>query len=289
MMDETLNCRSILCTPITKEMTFETSSLSCDAIVLDLEDSIPLAEKEKARNLLDLRLQQARQIPSRPKVIVRINSVNGKNGIQDLVALVAAKAAPDAIHIPKAENREEVQFVHHFLRHYCPSIRLQLIIETAKGLNGLSALVKDAPYINGLVFGAADFAADIRSNLNWDSLKIYRLELIKIAKLNNLHVIDAPYFDFRDLEALKGEVAKSYDLGFSGKIAIHPIQVEPINGGFLPNLNDFLESLEIVDESKKHESSIFTYKGRMIGPPIVNCARRVIGTYRQFQGAEHHA
>lgn len=284
MADETLNCRSILCTPITRELRIDGASVACDALVLDLEDSIAATEKSAARRLLGVRIEAARQISNKPKIIVRINSVRTKEGVEDLIALAGCSAGPDGIHIPKVESLGEVQFVQQFLKHYFANIRLQVIVETARGLSEIPAILRELPYINGVVFGAADFASDIGTNLNWESLKMYRADLIKAAKLNNVHVIDAPFFDYHDAPGLSGEVAKSYDLGFSGKIAIHPSQVATINEGFSPKLSDFLESMEIVNAAMAEGSPIFRFKGRMIGPPIVNCARRVIGTYRQFNG-----
>jgi (S)-citramalyl-CoA lyase len=282
MANTTINCRSILCSPILKEVDFVQANFDSDAILFDLEDSIPLDKKEHARQQLASKLKLARSLPYKPKVFIRINSVRSKDGIVDLLALLASQFGPDIIHLPKVETKEEIDLVHQLILHYFPDTKLQVIIETAKGLSAITDILKSLHYIHGLVFGAADFAADIGTDISWSSLQSYRIELVKIAKLNNLTVIDSPYFDYLDEPGLIKEIALSYDLGFDGKIAIHPCQIGAINKGFLPTLEEVLEALEILEEASKQSQPIFRFKGRMIGPPMLNCARRVVSSYNYF-------
>jgi (S)-citramalyl-CoA lyase len=283
-----LNCRSLLCTPITMKVDFENFKVPCDGIILDLEDSIPPERKQEARSLLKSKIVQAEKIPGRPKIFLRLNSVKTRDGIQDLIALLDCEIGPDAIQLPKIESADEVRFVTQFLKNYFPQMQLQLIIETGRGLSEGSKILGGASQLNGLIFGAADFSSSIGVRLNWRNLEIYRAEIIKLAKLNNLTVIDSPFFDIENLDGLQDEVAKSFDLGFSGKVAIHPGQVQIINNGFLPSRNEYLESQEIINEASRVGAVVFKFKGRMIGPPIVNWARKVVKAYQQFHDVERH-
>lgn len=284
MATEPMKCRSILCTPILMDVDFSNAPIESDVVLFDLEDSIPQDKKEAARQLIPHKLHSARKHPSRPKVFLRVNSIRTKDGISDLLSLLSGGVGPDVIHLPKVETKEEIDVMNHIISHHFPLTRLQLIIETAKGLATIGDILKSRAHcVNGLVFGAADFSSDIGSSMNWEALEIYRVELVKAGKLNNLQVIDSPYFDYQDLDGLKKEAQDSYELGFTGKLAIHPSQVHIINAGFLPSMEDVLDSFAILEEASKQSSPIFSYKGRMIGPPILNCARRVIETYNSYR------
>jgi citrate lyase beta subunit len=100
--------------------------------------------------------------------------------------------------------------------------------------------------------------------------------------MHRLHVIDSPYFDCSDIYGLRQEAALSAKMGFTGKMAIHPSQIVEINDAFLPTKEKIDWARQIVIEANKQTSAIFKIDGKMIGPPIVEGAKRLIEYYNSF-------
>ncbi len=275
---KTFNCRSILCTPI---LLNAKHNLDYDGLLFDLEDSISINNKEEARRLLPNCIKATRENNTKT-IYARVNSIRCRLGILDLMEILSSGIAPDIIILPKVETIEEIMCAYQMLIHDFPNTKIQVVIETAKGLSAIGYILNKVKFIHGLIFGAADFSADIGSDLNWDSLSLYRAELVKIGRINNLQVIDSPCFDYQNHERLKKEIILGYQLGFTGKVAIHPSQIPFINDGYLPTKEDINESHLIIEAANKQSTQIFKLNGRMIGPPIVKRAKRLIEKYQTY-------
>lgn len=274
--------RSILCTPVFMASTLLNKVADYDGLLFDLEDSIPIGEKQKARSLLHKCIEIGRAISMNKNIYVRINSIKSKEGILDLTSIFSSEIAPDIIQLPKVETADEVIMAQQMLMHNFPDIKIQVIIETAQGLASIGSILEKTKCIHGLIFGAADFSLDIGTDLKWESLLLYRSELVKIARIHGVQVIDSPYFDYQDDKGLKEEVSFGYQLGFHGKMAIHPKQILAINHGYLPSQQKINLAFQIIEEAKKQKEQIFQLHGKMIGPPIVESAKKIVSAYQNY-------
>ena len=189
-----------------------------DAIILDLEDAVPVEAKEAARAAL-------RSLPDSVPVLVRINAAGTPWHEDDLAALGDLPLA--GIVLPKAEALADIARV--VLSH--PVVAL---IETARGLVEARQIAA-APGVARLAFGSIDFAADLGCGHEREALASARCELVLASRLAGLAApLDGVTANFRDDAAAAGDARYARMLGFGGKLAIHPQQVAPILGGFRP-------------------------------------------------------
>lgn len=128
----------------------------------------------------------------------------------------------------------------------------------------------------GLIFGAADYSASVGASLAWEALLFARSRIAVAASSSGLRAIDAPCFDLDDAARLRCEIELSRQIGFAGKAAIHPEQVEAINRGFTPSAEAVARAREILAESERHGGQICVVEGQMVGPPGVLAARRLL-------------
>ena len=123
--------------------------------------------------------------------------------------------------------------------------------------------------VKGLALGGADLSASLGSTMDWDSLLYARSKMILEAAINNLFSNDSPFMDIQNLEALGEESKKAKALGFNGKAAIHPGQLEVITNSFLPNEEEISEAKEIIKAFNQSSSAVIAFNGRMIDQPII--------------------
>ncbi|MCB0405452.1 MAG: CoA ester lyase [Bdellovibrionales bacterium] len=271
-----MRLRSSLVTPALHVQFVKALEVGADAAITDLEDSIPLDKKDEAR-------RRAFAPHRMPKLALtrclRINSPTTAHGIKDLAALLEANDAPDVIHIPKVEAPEHVQMVESALATKHPNIRYFAIIETAKGLSRALEIAQASKKLDALIFGAGDFARDINVNIVWGNLAFARHAIVLAAAGAGIGAIDSPCFEIHNHRKLAEECHMARQMGFSGKIAIHPNQVETINQSFGPDKLSIEHARAIVEKSRQTDASIFVVNGQMIGPPIVHQAREMLNHY----------
>lgn len=276
-MKNSKKLKSILCIPALKEIKSNLiTENSPDAILLDLEDSVPWHEKEKARAILKQKVEQIKELNSNRCMLCRINSIKTDEGFKDLFEIYKSGIKFDLIHIPKIETLDELRMLNHFKSTYKMQFGIQIIIESAKGLIEMNRILSEFPEIDGVVFGAADFSLDVNLDILWDSLLIYRQEFVKYGRLHRVQVVDSPFFDFNDNIGLRRECDLSLKLGFTGKMAIHPCQIDTINSSFRPSDDKLQIAKRIVQEAKHSSSAIINIDGKMIGPPMIQAAMRLL-------------
>ena len=142
------------------------------------------------------------------------------------------------------------------------------LIETPKSIQNLEEIASHKNVI-GIALGGADLSASLGSDMSWDSLLFTRSKIILEAAVNNLFTIDSPFMNIEDISSLENESVLSNGLGFDGKAAIHPDQIETITKSFLPNEADIREAKEIIKLFNSSSEAVITYKGKMIDMPIV--------------------
>jgi len=252
--------RSLLFVPGDSARKLEKAPTSgADALIIDLEDSISPARKEEARATTLGFLEQFGKISSRPLLFVRVNSIASGLIDADLDAVVAGR--PDAIMLPKAEGGTSIvhldaklaarEAVHGLAEG---TIRIvALTTETAKALFLAGTYAGASTRLTGLTWGAEDLSAELGAEANrgeddrfLDPYRLARSLCLAAAAAAEVQAIDTVYVDFRNEAGLRREAEEARRDGFTGKLAIHPGQVETINAVFTPTADAIAKAEAVV-------------------------------------------
>ncbi|OCW58909.1 HpcH/HpaI aldolase/citrate lyase family protein [Hoeflea olei] len=283
--------RSLLFVPGDQDRKMAKASGSgADALILDLEDSVAVPRKAEARQMVTAFLAQADRSAPAPRLIVRVNALDTGLTDDDLAAVVAA--APDAILLPKAGSGADLQDLSariavHEAEAGLPdgAIRIHaLMTETARGLLSAGSFAGKSARLSALAWGAEDLAADIGAASNKDETGRYT-DVFRMARSLTLlaaadagvEAIDTVFTDFRDNDALAAECRAAVRDGFSGKMAIHPGQVETINAAFTPAREDVERAVRILAlfAAAGPDAGVLSLDGKMIDRPHLRQAERV--------------
>lgn len=277
--------RSLLFVPGNRRAMIEKSWTSgADALIFDLEDSVPDDAKGEARELVRAALQKA--IEPHPFLMVRVNALRTSHwqadvqsvGVKNLFALLIPKCESFAA---IQELRQLIEQQGHMAGMHDGALRLFLLIETAKGLLAASRLAKSTARISGLAFGAEDFRLDMGLAATPDGREVFfaRSYLAIVARGAECLAIDSVFTDFKDSEGLRRETQTAKELGYNAKLAIHPQQIPIIHEVFRPTEREIAEARRVVEAFAKAQaahSGVASLDGRMIDKPIVDRARRLL-------------
>jgi (S)-citramalyl-CoA lyase len=277
-----LPTRSWLFTPATRPERFPNAAANhADVIIVDLEDSVAPSDKAQARaTALDFVPRLSAHLGgAAPQVIcaLRINGIDTLAGLEDLAALLASEADPPFLVVPKIDSAGHVQILDRLLTTARKQSRLVAQIESAQGLAQVESIASATPRLAGLMFGTADMAADLGSDLNWNSLLYARSRLVAAAALKGLLAVDAPFFVIKDVNRLVQETANAVALGFTGKCAIHPSQVAMINAALVPSGSEISHARAVLEENEK---GVGVVNGVMVDEAVARRARRVLARAR---------
>lgn len=268
-------CRSVLITCALFPRRYERGEIvGADVTVLDLEDSVPFHRKDEARRLALPFLAAGRRGQS--LLGVRISSLRSAEGLRDILYLTESGARPDLVMVPKVDTAEDLRIVEQLLCGALPDLGFLVIIETARGLCAVDEIAAASDRIRALVCGAADLSTDLGTGLAWESLLYGRARMAVACAAAKVAAVDTPCFEIGDAVALAGEIEKTRLLGFVGKCAVHPDQIEAINQGYSPPAAAVERARKIVAHSENAGGQICVVDGDMIGPPHVTAARRLL-------------
>ncbi len=261
-----------------------------DVVMVDLEDAVPLQEKDAARLLARNFL---RSYTDRNKeMFVRINGLDTPYALDDLREILPA--LPDGIRLPKADNPEVVERLDTLLTEHEEHLGLEIghfkiipSIESAEGVLNCVQTAVSSPRLVALAFGAEDFTAsmEIDRTKTGEELFSARTQIVWAAKAAGLQVIDTIFPDVNDMEALRTETALIKRLGFTGKSLVNPRQIEIIHEVFRPSAKEIEHALEVMDAIKRARemgTGVISLKGRMVDAPVVTRAARVLKTAIAF-------
>lgn len=268
--------RSLLFTPATRPDRFARAvSSGADAVVVDLEDSVAISEKDIARRQA---LDWLSQSPSCHVLRgLRINSPFTEHGTADLRALRASDARPDFLVIPKIASPAEIVELAAQLQDKHAEVRFVALIESARAVLQVDAIAACNQRLVALLFGASDLSVDLRSDRTWDALLYARSRLICAAAAAGVEAIDSPCLEVTSENAVLEEATKARMLGFTGMAAIHPKHISPIHAAFTPSVAEIELARRIVVESGKGVSVL---DGQMIDEAAARRARRILGLVR---------
>ena len=254
--------RSILAVPATSNaFLLKAASCSADGIFIDLEDAVPLSQKSQARAAAVDALQQLSW--GAKTVSVRVNALGSEWALDDLIS-VSQCGRLDTVLIPKVETADDVLFVHRLLlalelKHLRNRpFGLEILIETTKGLANVEAIAASSPRLESIAFGVGDYCLDLQTfdtafgssnkdyavlarasgaapTMHWnDQWHFAMARISNAARANGLRPIDGPYTDYHDSDGYGVACRRSRALGFEGKWAIHPSQIDTANLEFSP-------------------------------------------------------
>jgi citrate lyase subunit beta/citryl-CoA lyase len=256
-----------------------------DLITLDIEDSVPPAEKPKAREMVRENLKLVGSGGS--LVYVRVNNWETPWIVDDLEAVV--HEGLDGVVLPKCAGAEQVRRLEYKLEELerkrglpLGGIAVQLLIETAIGVMNAypSALVSKR--VNSLIFGAVDYTKDMRVKLTiqGEELLYARAHTACAARAAGLIAIDHPFVAYQDAEAFEQSTRYGRQLGYEGRMLIHPNQIEPSHRIYTPSPEDVQWATEIVkvfeEEGIAKGLAAINYKGQMVDTPVYDNARSIL-------------
>jgi citrate lyase subunit beta/citryl-CoA lyase len=261
-----------------------------DALILDLEDSVGAARKGAARQIVAQYIAATRALQVRPRLYVRINALDTPLWEDDLGGVVAA--GPDGVLLPKARSGEDVHKLSIALHHAeersgMPTGATRIIAiasEVAVSLLMLSTYVEASARLEGLTWGAEDLAAAVGAHANreadgsWTSpYQLARNLCLFTAIAANAQPIDTVFVDFRDDDGFRREASMAARDGFTGKMAIHPSQVAPINEIFTPRPEEVARAQEIVKAfADAPDAGVLAIRGHMVDRAHVKGAERIL-------------
>ena len=263
--------RSWLFTPGSRPDRFaKAAATSAEALILDLEDSVAEDGKAQARAHVVAFLESRPAIGQ--QVIVRINPLGRAVGLEDLAALAQLGSGPDYLLIPKAEEPGELALVARVLEDAGSGARLAALVESARGVARAAALAEATPRLAALMFGAADYAADLGQQVSVFQPDFARVSLVNAAAAGGIAAIDSPFFAIDRPEELAVECRRSRALGFYGKAAIHPAQLDAIGEAFSPTQAERDLAQRILTAAP---DGVGVLDGKMIDVAMVRWARRI--------------
>ena len=288
--------RSFIFVPGNRENMLERAkSFKADVIMVDLEDSVPPREKASARDMAkDWVPALSRQ---GQRVMVRVNSLDTGLTRSELETLVS----PDlyGISLGKVESKWNIRDVDRMLYAIEPlagvepgSTKVVAWAETASALVDARDIADSSQRVIALAFGAEDFTNDmgIERSDSGDEVQVPRSLVPVAARAANVASLDSPFVAFQDPEALRADAQKARQMGFTGKHAIHPAQLDIINEVFSPAPDEVAYARRVMDAWDKAEAEgrgSLALDGRMVDVPVVKRAQNLLAFADAIEAQGH--
>ncbi len=258
----------------------------CDGVIIDLEDAVPLSEKDAARVLVRRFLEN--HTDRNKEVLVRINPLDSKWGYDDLREVLPAM--PDGIRLPKADTPEIVERLDTLLTEFEEELEVPIghfrilpSIESAQGVINCIKTARTSDRVFALAFGAEDYTAslEIERTKTGEELFHARTRVVWAAKAAGIQAIDSIFSDVNDMEGLQRETALIKTLGFTGKSLVNPRQIDVVHEIFAPKQEEVDYALQVVEAIKRARemgTGVISLGGKMVDAPVVKRAVRVLKT-----------
>ncbi|MGO8919622.1 MAG: HpcH/HpaI aldolase/citrate lyase family protein [Stellaceae bacterium] len=286
--------RSMLFVPVTVEkFVAGAAKRGADALILDLEDSVPPGEKQRGRELLQ---QAAAQVAlNGADVVVRINRP-WRQALRDIEAAVSPRV--QALMLTKVESADHVRMIAETVeeleaeRGMAPgATKLVALVETAAAFFRLEEIARAHPRLVGLSLGAEDFALSVGMLPEAEGLFFPKQQMIFAARAAGILPLGflGTVADFRDLDAFRATIRRSRRLGFAGASCIHPAQVPILNEEYRPSPEEVARAERAVaayDAAIAAGIGAIELDGKMIDVPVVARAKHVLAQHRAVLARE---
>jgi len=276
----------LACPASSLKMMAKAAASAADEVIFDLEDGCALSQKEAARKTL---IEAFKTLDFKKKIrAFRPNGVHTKFFCRDVIeVVVAAGANIDVIVLPKVHEAADVQFADGLLTEIeqkanLPEgqLKLEALIESAKGVLHAEEIAASSARMVALIFGSADYAGDIGARLPVrEQVYLYpKSKTVAAARAAGIQVIDGITPQFRDLDQCERDTRSAAEMGFDGKWAIHPDQVEVINRVFTPSAQEIAHAQEILELYRKADresgTGVIAFKDEMVDEASLHMERR---------------
>ena len=300
MKDFTLRRTSLYIPGNNPGMLVNAAVFGADSVIFDLEDAIPLAEKDSARILVRNALRSLRY-PG-VEITVRVNSLSTPFGRADFEEIVPL--APSALRLPKCETADNLREADDLISELemrsgiaAGRVKIIPIIETALGGSNLLEISRSCERIVALNYGAEDYTADLGAVRTREGRELddIRARTVMAARIAGVQALDSVFTDVNDSEGLFAEVVRIRGLGFDGKSVIHPRQVSVVHRAFTPSDREISFAqrvLKAMEEAALKNSGVLSLDGRMVDAPVVAKARKILALAEAARGGKkegtHH-
>jgi citrate lyase subunit beta / citryl-CoA lyase len=271
-------------------------SYGADVIIVDLEDAVMPENKAVARALVSDAIQKARAAGQVARVVIRLNALQTGLAEDDIAATISS--APDGYVVPKVADAAEVAEVAGLVERAESRVGslkeisiFPIATELPIAIFRLEAIARAHKRVKGIFWGMEDLGAELgalntRGN---DSRILPAFELVRslslfAASAAGVASVDTPFVDFSNSDGLIREANDARAIGYSGKLAIHPVQVPLINAAFSPSEEELEEARMILELSRNGGGAAFRYKGRMVDTPHLVAAERLLARAKMMPG-----
>lgn len=273
------------------KMVEKAPTIPADIITLDLEDSVPPAEKENARKLIVEKLKFAGSGGS--QVYVRINNWETEMTNADLEAIV--QPGLDGVTLAKTGHPDDVQRLAWKLEELerrrgmeIGTVKISMLLETAKGIMNAYECCMASPRNVNAIFGAVDYCRDMRVKLTNEAVEQQwgRAKMAVACRAAGIVAIDAPFVSFKDTEAFERNVMEGKQMGYEGRMIIHPSQVEPSNRLYAPDPADVEWAHGVVkvfeEEGIAKGKAAVSYLNKMVDTPVYLNAKDILAAQAEI-------
>ena len=278
-----------------KKMT-KAAGLEADALILDLEDAVLPASKDKGRDLACEFLQRAK---TSSQIWVRINPLDSEYVGDDLAAIIPL--SPAGIMLPKPDGPVDIETLSRRLdrleaKYNLPIGDIKILpvaTETARAVMSLGLYPRThLPRLLGLTWGAEDLSTDIGALTNKQengefsfTYKMVRSQTLLAAKAADIQAVDTLYDNFRDKDGLRTRAGCAFAEGFTGMLAIHPAQVPIINKSFTPTEAQLRYAEAVIKAFKDSPGAgAVQVNGKMTDIPHLKQAQNILALYAHYTG-----
>jgi citrate lyase beta subunit len=266
--------RSLLFVPGSRPERFAKAiAAGADAVCIDLEDAVPPQDKDSARGAVVDFIQAMSE--DRPCAIgVRINPLGTQEGDLDVSAFRDSAFVPDFIMVPKAVSPKDLAALPAAIGE--PATPIWAVVESVEGLLASSDIAKSCAPNGGILFGGADFSAEMGTAMTWEPLLYARGKLAVAAKGALIQIMDVPYLDVANSAGLEEETTRIKGLGFTSKACIHPNQIASVNTIFSPSQREVDWATRVVDAGKSATGNAILLDGKLLDRPVYIRAQNIL-------------
>ena len=296
--------RSELAVPGSSPKMFEKAITSnADVVFLDLEDAVSPQDKIPSRQNIIKAIKEMNWKEKGKTISIRINSLDTHYMYRDVIEIVEEVGEKiDTILIPKAGSASDVYMVDCLLtqiednKKFKNKIGIECLIETALGMSNIKEIAKSSKRLEALHFGVADYAASLKARtviiggLNpdypGDQWHHGLSQLVMTCRAYGLRAIDGPFGDFNDKDSYIASAKRAAAIGFDGKWAIHPSQIDLANEVFSPpekEVNKAIRILEELEKAANEGKGAAQLDGRMIDAASARMAENVVNINNQIK------
>ncbi|MEF8773707.1 MAG: CoA ester lyase [Halobacteriales archaeon] len=283
--------RSVLFTPGDRpDMLRKAPDAGADVLVFDLEDAVAPARKDEARAAVNEVLADPGFDPD-AEICVRVNPT-GIAADDELNAVLDGLGPDDldSVMLPKVETADDVETLARLVSERWTRLPVLALVESAAGVLHAETIAEAAPTA-ALVFGAEDLAADLGATRTDEGAGVSypRQHVVLAASAAGVDVIDTVFTDFEDEAGLRAATERAVELGYDGKLAIHPAQVAVVNEAFTPPPGRVEWARQVLAAKREADEAgrgVFEVDGEMIDAPLVAQAERVVERARAGDAIE---